>query len=142
MVAMADEHQRVALPGKLDGLNVYLRHQRTSGVNDPEIAALAALAHRRRYAVGRVNDTLAIGNVVDLMDKDRALLCQLIHNVAVMHNLPPHIDGRAEGFESDLDNVDRADNAGAKASRLEQQDPFLTWGSPGVVTVRDGFKDS
>src|ERR1035437_10599605 len=98
---MADEHERVALPGKLDGLNVDLRHQRASGVNHPEVAGLAALAHRGRYAVGRINDTLAIGNVVDLMDKDRALLCQLVHNVAVTHNLPPYIDGRAEGFERD-----------------------------------------
>jgi hypothetical protein len=57
-----------------------------------------------------------------------------------MHNLAAHVNGRAEGFQGDLYNIDRAHHSGAKASRLEQQDPFLTGGSLGVVSVRDGIK--
>jgi hypothetical protein len=57
-----------------------------------------------------------------------------------MHNLASYIDGRAKGFQSDLHNIDRAHHSGAEASRLQQQNPFLTGGSPGVVSVRDGIK--
>jgi hypothetical protein len=57
-----------------------------------------------------------------------------------MHNFAAHVNGRAKGFQGDLHNIDRAHHAGAKASRLEQQDPFLAGGSLGVVSVRDGFK--
>ena len=73
MVAVADEHQRIALLGEFDGLNMDLGDQRAGGVDDLETAAFAALADRRRNAVGRVNDALAIGDVVDFVDEDRAL---------------------------------------------------------------------
>ncbi len=43
VVAVADQHQRVALLGKLDRLDVHLGHQRTGGVNHLQIAALADL---------------------------------------------------------------------------------------------------
>ena len=92
--------------------------------------------------MSRIDDALAVGNVVDFMNKNRAFIGQLIHNIAVMYDLAANIDGRTEGFKSDLHNIDRADDTGAEASRLEQQHPFLTWGSPGMVTVRDGFEGS
>ncbi len=139
---MADEHQRIALPGELHCLDVDLGHQRTGGVNHLEAAALAALADRRRNAMSRVNHALAVGHVVDLMDKDRALFRQFVDHIAVMNDLAAHIDGRAEGFKSDLDDVDRAHHAGAEAPWLEQQNPLLTRGSPGGVTVGDGVEDS
>ena len=52
VVAVADEHQRIALLGELDRLDVDLGHQRAGGVNHLQIAALADLADRRRNAVG------------------------------------------------------------------------------------------
>ena len=88
----------------------------------------------------RINHPLAVRNVVDLMNKDRALFRQLVDDIAVMDDFAAHINGSAEGFQSDLHNVDRAHYAGAKASRLQQQDPFLSGGSLGVVSVRDGFE--
>ena len=142
VVAMADEHQRVALLGELHRLDVDLGHQRTGGVDHLQAAALAALADRRRNAVGRVDHALAVGHVVDFVDKDRALFRQLVDHIAVMDDLAANVDGRAEGFESDLDDVDRAHHAGAEAPWLEQQDPLLTGGSPGGVTVGDGVEDS
>ena len=81
-------------------------------------------------------------HIVDFMNKNRAFLSQLVHDIAVMHNLPAHVNRRAEGFQSDLHNVDRAHHPGAKAARLEQQHPLLTGGSPGVGTVRDGIEQS
>jgi hypothetical protein len=59
-----------------------------------------------------------------------------------MYNFAAHVDGRTKGLQSDLYNVDRAHHAGAKTARLQQQHPFLTGGSLGVGTVRDGIKQS
>ena len=41
VVAVADQHQRVALLGELDGLDVDLGDQRAGGVNHLQIAAFA-----------------------------------------------------------------------------------------------------
>ena len=57
-----------------------------------------------------------------------------------MHNLAANVNGRTKSFQGDLHNIDRAHHSGAKASRLEQQNPFLAGGRRGVVTVRDGIK--
>ena len=126
---MADEHQRIALLGKLDGLDVDLGDQRAGGVDDLEIAAFAAARGPRAKRHGRVDDALAVGHVVDFVDEDRALFRQLIHNIAVMDDFAAHINGRAEGFKGDLDDVDGAHHAGAKTARLEQQNPLLARGS-------------
>jgi len=128
------------LLGELDGFNVDLGDERAGGVNDPEAAALAEFADGGRNAVSGVNDALAVGDVVDFMNEDCALFRQLIDDIAVMDDFAADIDGSAEGFKSDLNNIDRAHYASAEASRLEQQDPLLRGGSLGVVSVRDGIK--
>ena len=119
VVAMADQHQRVALFGELDGLDMDLGHQRASGVNHAQVAALADLPYCRRNAVGRVDDALAVGHVIYFMNKNRAFIRQLVHNIAVMNNFSAHVNRRAKGFQRDLDNVDRTHHTGAKSARLE-----------------------
>ena len=54
--------------------------------------------------------------IVDLVHEDRALLRQFVHHVAVMDDLAANVDGRAEGLESDLHDVDGAHDAGAKTA--------------------------
>src|ERR1035441_2688718 len=129
VVAVTDQHQRVALLGELDGLKMDLGDKRAGGVNDPEIAASAALTNRGRHAMGAVDDALAVGHVVDLVDKNCALFRQLVHNIAVMDDLAADVDGRAEGLQSDLDDVDGADDSGAKTTWFEQQHPLFATGS-------------
>src|SRR5665213_3141147 len=51
MIAMPDQYQREALPGKIDGFDVNLGHQRASGIDYLEMTRLAALPHCRRNAV-------------------------------------------------------------------------------------------
>jgi hypothetical protein len=41
-----------------------------------------------------------------------------------MHDLLANVDRRAEGVERNLHNVDRADDTGAEAARLEKKDPL------------------
>jgi len=85
---------------------------------------------------------MAIWHVIDFVDENSALLGQFVHYIAVMHNFAADIDGSAEGFEGDFDNVNRTHHAGAKATRLEQQNPFLAGGSIGLATVQGGVEDS
>ncbi len=117
---MADQHQRIALLGKLHRLDVDLGHQRTGGIDHLQIAALAALTHRRRNAVGAVNHALSVGHIVDFVHKNRALFRQLIHNIAVMDNLAANVNGRAKRLQCDFYNVDGPHHARAKAAGLEQ----------------------
>jgi hypothetical protein len=126
---MADQHQRIALLGELDRLDVNLGHQRAGSVNHLEAAGLAGVAHRRRNAVGRVDDALAGGDFLDLVDEDRAFFRQLIDHKAVVDDLPANVNGRAKGVEGDLDNVDGANHAGAKAAGFEQKDALLAGGA-------------
>jgi len=73
VVAVANQDERISLLGKLDGLDVYLGDQRASSVNDPEAAALAAFSNGGRDAMGGVDDTLAVGDVVYFMNENCAL---------------------------------------------------------------------
>src|SRR5579862_499506 len=101
-----------------------LGHQRTGGIDHLEVAPLAALTHGRRNAMGRIDDALAIGHVVNFMDKNRALFCQLVDNIAIMNDLAAHIDGRTESLQGNFDDVDGAHYPGTKTPWLEQQDPL------------------
>ena len=140
VVAVANKDKRISLLGEFDGFDVDLGDQRARGVDDSQSSALAALANGGRNAVGGIDDALAIWNVVDFMNEDCAFFRQLIDDISVMDNFTADIDGSAEGFQSDLDDVDRAYYASAEASRLEQQDPLWGGGSLGVISVRDGIK--
>ena len=61
VIAMADQDQRIAFLGELDGLDVDLGDQRTGGVNDAQACAvLLACADFGRNAVGAVDDALAV----------------------------------------------------------------------------------
>ena len=100
VVAMPNQHQRITLLGELDRLDVDLRDQRAGRVDHLQTAPFAPLAHRRRNSVRGVDYTLPIRHVVDLVDKDRALFRQLIHNIAVVDNFAAHVNGRAKGLQA------------------------------------------
>src|SRR3954464_4216452 len=85
---------------------------------------------------------MAVRHIVDLVDEDRALFRQLIHNIPVMHDLAAHIDGSPEGLQRDLHNVNRPHYAWAKATGVEEKNALLTRGSPGGITIGGGIKSS
>ena len=53
----------------------------------------------------------------DLLDKDCALVPQLIHDQAIVDHLVAHVDGRAEYFQRAFDDLYGAIDAGAKTAR-------------------------
>ena len=65
---------------------------------------------------------LRLGNLVELLDEDRAFGAQAFDDVAVVDDLVADIDRRAEFLERQLDDLDGSLNPGAKAARRAHHD--------------------
>ena len=86
-----------------------------------------------------IDHALASRNLFNFIYENRAFFRQLIHHKSVVDNFATHINGRAEGVEGDLDNVNGADHTGAEAAGFEQQDTLLAGETIGAAKVGDGF---
>ena len=89
--------------------------------------------------MGGIDNPRAFRHLVQLIDEDCALLCQVRHDIAVMHNLLANVDWRAKGIEGNLHDIDSPHNAGAEAPRLEKKDP-LGFRSAAALVYRDVLK--
>ena len=89
--------------------------------------------HRLGDAVGGEDHRLVgLGDLVELLDEDGALRLQALDDIAVMHDLVAHIDGRAVAFERELDDLDGPLDAGAEAARAAEEDVEMqAWPSSG-----------
>jgi hypothetical protein len=85
---------------------------------------------------------MTVWNVVDLVDKDSALLRQLIHDIAVMDDFTANVNWRAKCLERDLDDVDGANHTCAEAARFEQKNPLLIGRSLAMSAIGDRIKRS
>ena len=121
------DHRDLAAALEMDfRLAVDLRHQRTGCVEREEIAALGFRRDRLRHAMRREHHRrVGIGNLVQLLDEDRALGAQALHHVAVVDDLVPDIDRRAIELQRPFHRVDGADHARAKAARGTKDDMEL-----------------
>ena len=63
----------------------------------------------------------AFGDLVDLLDEDRALGAQRIDHEAVVHHLMADIHGGRQAVQRALDDFDRAVHAGAEAAGVGEQ---------------------
>jgi len=117
VLAMAHEHDRVAVAGVLERLQMHLRDQRAGGVERAQPALARLGAHRGRHAVRRKDDHGAVRHVREVVREHRALPAQVLDHVAVVHDLVPHVDGRAVDLERHVDDVDGAVDAGAESTR-------------------------
>src|SRR3954462_4127977 len=122
VVGVPDGRDRGAAVGVAPRLGVHLRDERADGVDDLEAAALAVLAHRRPDAVGREHADRPGRDVVLVVDKDGAEAFETLDHMVVVHDLVAHVDGRPVLLEQDLDDLDRAVDAGAERARRGQED--------------------
>ncbi len=65
----------------------------------------------------------AVGNLIQLLDKDRAHALELLDHMAIVHDFVADIDRGAEFLESPLDDLDRPHDAGAETSGLSHKNP-------------------
>ena len=88
--------------------------------------------------MGREDHRAVVGNLVELIDEHRAELAQPVDDEAVVDDFMAHIDGRAEPLERELDDLDRAVDAGTKAARRGDEDAQRRqerWGSGTVQAM-------
>ena len=82
------------------------------------LARLGLVLDRARDAVRAEHRHRARRHLGQFLDEHRALRPQRVDDVAVVDDLVAHIDRRAVAIERALDDLDRADHAGAKTAGL------------------------
>src|SRR5271163_1960320 len=112
---MANQDQRAALARKFKRLEMNLGDERAGGVYDAQLPLLGLGTDSGGHPVGAENEDGADRDFADGLDEDGAAPTQLVHYVAVMHNLVMDIHGLPIGFERQVHNVHGADDACAKA---------------------------
>jgi hypothetical protein len=128
---MADEHDPIVLGHVPPGFMVHLGHQRAGGIDDGQVGSVRCRrADRRGHAVRGQDHRGAIRDVVQLLHEARPLRLQVGHDVGVVDDLAPDVDGRAEAVEGALDYLDGSLHAGAERARTGQQD-LVGAGGPG-----------
>ena len=122
MALVADEQDVVVARGEALGLVVHLGDQRAGGVDRLQGPPGGLLVHGRGHAVGREDDDRPLGDLLGLLDEDRAAILQGLHDVGVVHDLLADVDGRAVLLKRLLDRLDRAVDPRAVTARLGYQD--------------------
>ena len=103
------------------GLAVDLGDERAGGVEIVEAALLRLGRHRLGHAMGGEDHRRAVRHLVQLGHEDRALGLQAVDDELVVDDLVADIDRRAVALERELDDADRAVDAGAEAARRGDQ---------------------
>ena len=68
------------------------------------------------------DDRAVVGHFVEIIDEDRAEVTKSVYDEAIVDDFVAHVDRRAEPFERQLDDLDRAIDAGAEAPRGGDED--------------------
>ena len=123
VAGVPDEHDVHVALRHAHGLDVDLRHERAGGVDHAQAACVRALAHRGRHAMRAEDEERALRHVRRIVDEDRALGAQALHDVPVVDDLVAHVDRRVRSFSSASSTMlDGAVDAGAEAARMREQD--------------------
>ncbi len=119
MAGVADQDDRPPARGVAAALDMDLGDERARRVDHRQARARAASSTMsRRDAVRAEHRQRAVGHLVEFLDEDRALGLQLVDDMRVVDDLVADIDRAAVRRERAVDDLDRADDAGAKAARL------------------------
>src|SRR5215472_14228108 len=118
MPGMAYQDDLAALVRIALTLDVYLGNERAGGVDDREPPVSRTFLDHFGDPVGAEYRDAALRDLVDLVDKMRALGAQPLDDVTIVNDFVTDEDRRAIFFESALDDLDRALDAGAEASWL------------------------
>ena len=102
-----------AVPGHLQ---VDLGHQRTGGVENPQIPLQGFLLYRLGDTVGTENNRIAIRYLGQFVNENSTTLFQIVHHETVVNHLMAHIDGCAECVQGLLYYFDGAIHPGTKTA--------------------------
>ena len=121
MAGMADEQDMAAALDQPLGLAVDLGDERAGRVEIVEAALLRHCRDRLGDAVRGEDDGDAVRDMVELGDEHRPLGLEAVDDELVVDDLVADIDRRAVALERELDDPDRAVDAGAEAARRRDQ---------------------
>jgi hypothetical protein len=71
----------------------------------------------------------AMRYVGDGLDKNRSAAAQLLDYIGVMHDFVMDVNGRAVGFQRQLDDIHRTNHSSAEAARPDPQQYLSICGS-------------
>jgi hypothetical protein len=119
-------------------LRVHLGHQRAGRIDDLQPPAPRLGQHRGRHAVRGEDHDAPRRHLIQLGNHDRAALPELIHHVAVVHDLPAHVNRRAVVPQGLLHDPDRPFHPRAERTRRGEQDaPGPKQGVCAALAVHD-----
>ncbi len=121
VAGVADEDDVAAFGDQPLGLAMDLGDERAGRIDITEAAVQSGGGHGLGHAVGREHHRPVVGNLVELVDEHRAELAQAIDDKAVVDDLVADVDRRSELLERQLDDLDRAVDAGAESARRGDQ---------------------
>ena len=99
------------------GLDMHFGHQRARGIEKEHLARAGRCRDSLRHPVCReYHRRVGIRDLVQLLHKNGAFGPKVVHYELVVDDLMSHVDGRTVFFESQLDNLDGAVDAGAEAA--------------------------
>jgi hypothetical protein len=127
---VADQHDVVVVGGEAARLDVHLGDQRAGRVDRPQAARGRLVVDGRGDAVRGQHDGRALGDLLGLLDEDRAERLEPLDHVDVVHDLLAHVDRRAVDLQRLLDGlhgpVDACAVAAGLASRTRRDGVGMT----------------
>ena len=126
VAGVADQNQRVSLPGEPNGLQVDLGDQGTGGVDYLKLLACGQLPDSRGHAVGAEDADRMVRDFLQVVHEDDPTAAQTLHHVLVVDDLVEDVDGRREKVQRAFDHFDGADHSGTEPPGIGQND-FPDW---------------
>lgn len=117
MLAVANQHDGKTFAGVTDDLQMNLRNQGTSRINNAQSAMPRLLTNLRRYAVGTEDHHTLRGDIGQAIDENRPLSGEPVNNLTVVNDLLADKDRRPQFLQGQSYNVDGAHNSRTKTSR-------------------------
>src|SRR5690554_3307950 len=101
---------------------MHLGDQRAGGIEHLETPFCGLVLHGLGDVVGAEDDDDVIGNLMQLVNKHRAAVTQVLYDELVVHHFMAHIDRWTEYFQRSVDDFDSPVNAGTEAAWIGQFD--------------------
>ena len=118
VAGMPDQDDLTTLVRIALALNVHLRDQRASGVNNRQPAVTSAYLDRAGNTVCAEDRDAALRDLVDLVDEMRTFGAQPLDDMPVVNDFMTYINRWAILFERTLDDLDCAFDPRAEPARL------------------------
>src|SRR5690606_27508076 len=119
---VADEHALAAVAAVAHHFHMHLGDQRAGGVEHFQAAAGSFILYRLGDAVGAEDYQFVVGHFVQLVNKDRAPVAQVVDHELVVNHFVAHVDGCSEHVQRAVYNFYGAVYAGTEATGVSESD--------------------